>query len=91
MKIVFIKNFDDIKVGDLVFTSRNDRVAYRVIKKYRVTLEVCVKAAYTLKHSYRGETNLSNLIDETLKGVEYEQDVDYMLFDCKMSKGVTLQ
>lgn len=91
MKIVFIKNFDDIRVGDLVLTTRNDTVAYRVTKKYKVTLEVCVKAAYTLKRSYRGETNLSNLIDETLKGVEYEQDVDYLLFECKVSKGVTLQ
>ena len=95
LKIRFIKNFNDVSIGDYVFTTQNSNYGYKVISLDYENKEYYVVAAFTTKiNSKQCPLDGFSLeeVDERWFGNDFEQHCEYTVFKymCHGKRGATM-
>lgn len=95
MKIKFIKNFDDVSIGDYVFTTHNPYYGYKVISLDYENEEYGVVAAFITKidltQCVLDGLTLQEVAEKWLDR-DFEQHCDYKIFKymCAGKRGATM-
>lgn len=95
MKIRFIKNFDDVSIGDYVFTTQNPYYGYKVIfldyenKKYYVVAAFKTKIIST--RCVLDGLTLEEVAERWFEN-DFEQHCEYTIFKymCRGKRGATM-
>lgn len=95
MKIKLIKNFDDVSVGDYVFTSQNPYYGYKVIFLDYENEEYGVVAVFTTKINSKGCVLDGLSLEEVAErrfNSDFEQRCEYTIFKyvCSGKRGATM-
>lgn len=95
MKIRFIKNFDDVSIGDYVFTTHNPYYGYKVISLDYENEEYGVVAAFNTKinstQCVLDGLTLQEVVERWLD-IDFEQHCEYTVFKymCRGKRGATM-
>ena len=95
MKIKFIKNFDDVSIGDYVFTTQNSNYGYKVISLDYENKEYGVVAAFTTKINSKqcplDGFSLEEVAERWFDN-DFEQHCEYTVFKymCRGKRGATM-
>lgn len=95
MKIRFIKNFDDVSIGDYVFTTHNPYYGYKVISLDYENEEYGVVAAFNTKinstQCVLDGLTLQEVVERWLDR-DFEQHCEYTVFKymCRGKRGATM-
>ena len=95
MKIRFIKNFDDVSIGDYVFTTHNPYYGYKVIFLDYENKEYGVVAAFNTKINSKQCSldgfSLEEVAERWFEN-DFEQHCDYTIFKymCVGKRGATM-
>lgn len=95
MKIRFIKNFNDVSIGDYVFTTKNSNYGYKVISLDYEAKEYYVVAAFTTKINSKQCPLDGFSLEEVAErwfGNDFEQHCVYTVFKymCRGKRGATM-
>ena len=95
MKIRFIKNFDDVSIGDYVFTTHNPYYGYKVISLDYENEEYGVVVAFNTKinstQCVLDGLTLQEVVERWLDR-DFEQHCEYTVFKymCRGKRGATM-